>query len=88
MPNDQGFQFLAGATSGDSAASLLLAGSTTAASAPAAAADMPQDWYADHPVPTRRGLDSSPALFLWESRTTSIDVMSVSNTTRLVAVSR
>lgn len=36
------------------------------------------------PVPTRRGLVSSPALFLWESRTTSVDVMSVSNTTRVV----
>lgn len=40
------------------------------------------------PVPTRRGLDSSPALFLWESRTTTVDVMSVSNTTRPVVVSR
>ncbi|CAM9659874.1 unnamed protein product [Ectocarpus sp. 12 AP-2014] len=39
------------------------------------------------PVPTRRGLDSSPALFLWESRTTTVDVMSVSNTTRPVVVS-
>ncbi|CAN0284261.1 unnamed protein product, partial [Ectocarpus fasciculatus] len=39
------------------------------------------------PVPTRRGLDSSPALFLWESRTTNVDVMSVSNTTRPVVVS-
>ncbi|CAM9876719.1 unnamed protein product, partial [Hapterophycus canaliculatus] len=39
------------------------------------------------PVPTRRGLGSSPALFLWESRTTSVDVMSVSNTTRPVVVS-
>lgn len=39
-------------------------------------------------VPTRRGLDSSPALFLWESRTTNVDIMSVSNTTRPVAVSR
>lgn len=36
--------------------------------------------------PTRRGLDSSPALFLWESRTTNVDVMSVSNTTRPVVV--
>lgn len=40
------------------------------------------------PVPTRLGLDSSPALFLWESRTTNVDVMCVSNTTRPVAVSR
>lgn len=40
------------------------------------------------PVQTRRGLASSPALFLWESRTTNVDVMSVSNTTRPVAVSR
>lgn len=40
------------------------------------------------PVPTRRGLDSSPALFLWESRTTTVDVMSVSNTTQPVVVSR
>lgn len=40
------------------------------------------------PVPTRRGLASSPALFLWESRTTNVDVMSVSNTTRPVVVSR
>eukprot|EP00903_Cladosiphon_okamuranus_P010425 g9861.t1 len=39
------------------------------------------------PVPTRRGLASSPALFLWESRTTNVDVMSVSNTTRPVVVS-
>lgn len=40
------------------------------------------------PVPTRLGLDSSPALFLWESRTTNVDVMCVSNTTRPVAASR
>lgn len=40
------------------------------------------------PPPTREGLGSSPSLFLWESRTTSIDVMSISNTTRPVAVSR
>lgn len=40
------------------------------------------------PVPTRRGLASSPALFLWESRTTNVDVMSVSNTTRPAVVSR
>ncbi|CAM9975820.1 unnamed protein product [Ectocarpus sp. 4 AP-2014] len=39
------------------------------------------------PVPTRRGLDSSPAPFLWESRTTTVDVMSVSNTTRPIVVS-
>lgn len=40
------------------------------------------------PVPTRRGLASSPALFLWESRTTNVDVMSVSNTTRPLVASR
>ena len=40
------------------------------------------------PVPTRRSLASSPALFLWESRTTNVDVMSVSNTTRPAVVSR
>lgn len=40
------------------------------------------------PPPTREGLGSSPSLFLWESRTTSVDVMSISNTTRPVAVSR
>lgn len=39
-------------------------------------------------IPTRRALDSSPTVFLWESRTTNVDVMSVSNTTRPVAVSR
>lgn len=39
-------------------------------------------------VPTRRALGLSPALFLWESRTTNVDVMCVSNTTRPVAVSR
>ncbi|CAM9792568.1 unnamed protein product, partial [Scytosiphon promiscuus] len=39
------------------------------------------------PTPTRRGLNSSPALFLWESRTTNVDVMSVSNTTRPVLLS-
>lgn len=39
-------------------------------------------------IPTRRELQSSPALFLWESRTTNVDVMSVSNTTRPVVVSR
>lgn len=45
-------------------------------------------WCGGQVVPTRRGLDSSPAVFLWESRTTNVDVMSVSNTTRPVAVSR
>ena len=39
-------------------------------------------------VPTRLGLDSSPALFLWESRTTNVDVMCVSNTTRPSTISR
>lgn len=96
MPNDdQAFQHIVGATStsGSAATSLLLPNSTTTVAASAAGAAttagiMPQSWYVDHPVPTRRGLDSSPALFLWESRTTNIDVMSVSNTTRPVAVSR
>lgn len=97
MPNNehQAFQLFAGptSTSGPAATSPLLPGSTTTAAASAAAAgvataDMPQDWYTDLQAPTRRGLDSSPALFLWESRTTSIDVMSVSNTTRPVAASR
>lgn len=39
-------------------------------------------------IPTRRALDSSPTVFLWESRTTNVDVISISNTTRPVAVSR
>lgn len=46
------------------------------------------DYERTVPVPTRRGLASSPALFLWESRTTNVDVMSVSNTTRPAVVSR
>lgn len=33
-------------------------------------------------LPTRCGLNSSPVRFLWGSRTTNVDVMSVSNTTR------
>lgn len=37
---------------------------------------------------TRQGLDWSPALFLWENRTTNVDVMSVSNTTRPIMLSR
>ncbi|CAM9727536.1 unnamed protein product, partial [Choristocarpus tenellus] len=36
---------------------------------------------------TRRGLDVSPTLFLCQSRTTSVDVMAVTNTTRPVTAS-
>lgn len=79
VPHDPGDQHHGG---GVSPAGLLLPNED------AAATDI--QWYGDggQGVPTRRGLDSSPAVFLWESRTTNVDVMSVSNTTRPIAVSR
>lgn len=59
---------------------------TTALLSHTSATEFP--WNGGQAVPTWRGIDSSPALFLWESRTTNVDVMSVSNTTRPVVVSR
>lgn len=38
--------------------------------------------WTDKSLPTRCGLNYSPVRFLWGSRTTNVDVMSVSNTTR------